>query len=339
MERHIGDYHFIADPKTGMTARWGKTLDDNPKFSPVPELADISISNYCTKGCDFCYKNSSSMGNIMSLDSYCKVLDALEHPIYGNVFQVALGGGEPLEHPQFREIISETIYRNIIPNFTTNGIHLNKDLALYCKEKVGAVAISTDNMTNLNKRAINILLKAGIKTNIHYVLKNNNLYEAINIILGKYDKELEGVNAIIFLTFKPAGRGNNIYIIKEGFEYLDFLKAVKNKKSNIKIGFDACFVPNLLYYGICNTSVVDTCEGGFFSVYVDENCNVSPCSFSGKKDIYSLNDFDFYDIWLNKLKSFRERIVNNCKKQCAFKIDCKGYCPYYPQITTCYNEN
>ena len=55
LRRHIGNYNFVGDAKTGITLRWGKTINDNPIFAPVPELADISISNHCTKGCSFCY--------------------------------------------------------------------------------------------------------------------------------------------------------------------------------------------------------------------------------------------------------------------------------------------
>lgn len=131
MRRDIGDYHFLADSRTGITFRWGKTKDEDPSFAPIPELADISISNYCTKGCNFCYKNSTPLGRIMSVADYCYVLDEMCHPKYGNVFQVALGGGEPLEHPNFKEIITETLRRNIVPNFTTNGIHLTTDVARF----------------------------------------------------------------------------------------------------------------------------------------------------------------------------------------------------------------
>lgn len=49
LRRHIGNYNFVGDAKTGITLRWGKTINDNPIFAPVPELADISISNHCTK--------------------------------------------------------------------------------------------------------------------------------------------------------------------------------------------------------------------------------------------------------------------------------------------------
>ena len=58
--RFTNNYNFLADPKTGVTFRWGKTINDNPILAPVPELADISISNHCTKGCSFCYRNSKN---------------------------------------------------------------------------------------------------------------------------------------------------------------------------------------------------------------------------------------------------------------------------------------
>ena len=58
LTRFTSDYNFIADPRTGITMRGGTTLNDDPIWAPVPELADISISNHCTKGCSFCYRDS-----------------------------------------------------------------------------------------------------------------------------------------------------------------------------------------------------------------------------------------------------------------------------------------
>ena len=117
LARHIGEYHFLADEKTGITFRWGKTLNDNPTFAPIPELADISISNKCSKGCTFCYKNSTLDGKVMSVEEYCQVLDSMNSPEHGTIFQVAIGGGEPLEHPDFYKIVEETAKRGIVLNF------------------------------------------------------------------------------------------------------------------------------------------------------------------------------------------------------------------------------
>lgn len=337
LERHIGDYNFVADSRTGVTLRWGKSYSEDPNWAPVPELADISISNHCTKGCSFCYRDSAPNNDFMSLEDYCKVLDALNHPEYGNVFQVALGGGEPLEHPQFRQIIDTTVFRSIVPNFTTNGIHLNEDICGFVQGKVGAVALSVSSISELQSAKISLLNRFRIKTNVHYVLSNNNIGEACKILRGKYNTLLESINALVFLTYKPAGRAFAGDVIKDNNEFRDFISLVDNEDlKRLRIGFDACFVPMLLRYTTIKKELIDTCEGAFFSVYIDHKKNVSPCSFSGKKDSYSLEEFSFYDIWNDKFEEYRKRVSMNCNVDCKIKMECRGVCPYYPVISLCH---
>lgn len=338
LARHIGDYHFIADADSGVTFRWGKTLDDNPAFAPVPELADISISNKCSKGCTFCYKDSTPDGKVMSLEEYCHVLDSMYSPEYGTVFQVAIGGGEPLEHPFFVDIVNETIKRGIVPNFTTNGLLLTSEICAAIKGKVGAMAISASSVSEIKRIRPAIMNAEGIKLNVHYILSDESIEEAIAIVNGAFNDLLKGVNAVVFLTYKPAGRGGEDPLLKSGAKMTAFIQAVKAPKAKCKIGFDACFVPMLIHAHAVRNEMVDACEGGFFSVYIDENMCVSPCSFSGGRDSYSLKEYDFYDIWLNKLQSYRERVKNSCKRECAAHDFCRGHCPYYPQITSCYQR-
>lgn len=341
LRRDINDYHFMADAQTGLTMRWGKTLRDDPTWAPVPELADISISNHCTKGCSYCYRKSENNSEFMSLEDYCYVLDAINHPTYGNVFQVAIGGGEPLEHPEFIQIIDETVARGIVVNFTTNGIHLSADICLRIQGKVGAVALSISRMEELNTEKIRLLAQHKIRVNLHYVLSSQNIDEAIKIVQGKYNTILNGVNAIIFLTYKPAGRANKNHILKDGAQLAQFISAVNaHKKENVKIGFDACFIPMLLHSGFNRPELVDTCEAGLFSVYIDHKLNVSPCSFSGTCDRYNLREYSFYDIWEEKFSSFRDKQINQCMDtNCPAHKMCNGCCPYYPEITTCYANN
>ena len=55
-------YNYIYDKRTGFFMRWGKTLEDDPQFSPYgPELVDMELSiNGCPNNCPFCYKNNNS---------------------------------------------------------------------------------------------------------------------------------------------------------------------------------------------------------------------------------------------------------------------------------------
>ncbi|RZT95920.1 radical SAM protein with 4Fe4S-binding SPASM domain [Ancylomarina subtilis] len=338
IRRHIGDYNFIADQESGMTFRWGKTFEDDPTFAPVPELVDISISNHCSKGCDYCYRDSKPNHSFMSLDDYKFVLSSLNHKKYGNVFQVALGGGEPLEHPEIFEILDITRQFNLVPNFTTNGENITQTIVDRIKGKVGAVAISLNNMHDIDNSKIQLLIKGGIRTNIHYVIDRSNIKQAIQILEGDYNNKLKGVNAIIFLTFKPSGRGNSELVLVNDSSLVKFLELVDNNGASCNIGFDACFVPMLMRFTKTNIDFIDSCEVGYFSVYIDENLRVSPCSFSNNRDSYSLKEFDFYTIWNNKFDNFRTRITNTCNQECNAKINCKGSCPYFPEITTCYKN-
>ena len=167
IRRHSKEYNFVANLKNGKTFRWGKTLNDNPLKAPIPELVDISISNHCSKACSFCYRNSIADKSFMKIKDYEFILKSLNDEKWGNVFQVALGGGEPLEHPDFIDILKITKAYNIIPNFTTNGEKITKDIAVQIKHLIGAVAISFQNILSIPNSKANIFINEGIKTNIH----------------------------------------------------------------------------------------------------------------------------------------------------------------------------
>lgn len=260
IRRHSTSYNFIGDTETGVTFRWGKSLKENPLFAPHPELVDISISNHCSKACSFCYRNSTKNNSFITLKEYNYILDSLQHPKWGNVFQIAIGGGEPLEHPNFIEIINATHTRNIVPNFTTNGDLIDNTVAKEINSKVGAVAISCQNIEELNTGKIDVLSKYGIKTNIHFLLNSDTLQQAINILRGQYNKSLTKINAIIFLTYKPCGRADESKTLSLNDDFLSFVNLIDNSQCITKIGFDACFVPNLMKYTKVNANYIDPCN-------------------------------------------------------------------------------
>ena len=46
------DYNYIFNLDNGFFARWGKTKEDDPQFSPIgPELLDIEVSTICHRAC------------------------------------------------------------------------------------------------------------------------------------------------------------------------------------------------------------------------------------------------------------------------------------------------
>jgi radical SAM protein with 4Fe4S-binding SPASM domain len=338
VRRHSDYYNFIGDTDTGVTFRWGQTLDDDPPTAPWPELADISISNHCSRKCGFCYRNSGENGEFMSVQDYEFVLDSLHHPEWDTVFQIALGGGEPLEPPDFLDIVGLTNQRNIIVNFTTNGVHLTKDLVRAIEDKVSAMALSTHNVLALPERALSLLRESSIRTNLHFLLGQAQLVQAIEILRGNYNDLLASLNAIIFLTYKPVGRAKHGDCLKWNGDLKTFVELIDHHKCSVRIGFDACFVPMLLHATETPREFIDPCECAFFSVYVDENLNVQPCSFANTDDwTFNLRDFSFARIWTEKFADYRNMARNDCRRICANNTLCRGRCPFFEEITFCYS--
>ena len=101
--KHFDDDHYTAvfNPRTGFFARMED--DDTPEpfwSSHGPELLDISVTNWCDRGCHFCYRKSDVDGTHMRIEDFEEVL---RQAASMHVFQIALGGGNPISTRSFRE--------------------------------------------------------------------------------------------------------------------------------------------------------------------------------------------------------------------------------------------
>lgn len=108
-----GDALVFFDSFDGTKIRWSKT----PYLkSSTPELVDVKITDHCTFGCAFCYQGSTPQGQHASLERVTAIFDQLAAM---GVFEIALGGGEPLAHPDFGAIMEAGIRRGLSMAFTT----------------------------------------------------------------------------------------------------------------------------------------------------------------------------------------------------------------------------
>lgn len=345
IRKHFAGYNFVAIPETGATFRWGSNLDVDPYMAPWPELADISVSNYCTNGCPYCYRSSDASGRMMSLEDYRFVLDQLTSKTYGSIFQVALGGGEPLLHPDFSAMLKLTREEyGIIPNYTTCGKYFNQSNLAATRAYCGAIAVSwdpyRDDLTLQDLGHLGAFLKSeGIRSNIHYVVSEKTLPHATAILRGEYDECLKQYNAIIFLIYKPLGRANSTDTIKFPETLKSFLDIVDRRKTVMKIGFDACFVPSLLKATEVDESLIDSCECGFFSVYINEDLDVMPCSFCNDDRFrFNLKQWSFQEIWQDWFSVYRHHIEDTGKSDCGACVKspgCRGRCPFYGELFLC----
>lgn len=131
------------------------TFSDNPAPAISPELVDLKITGYCTFGCKYCYQGSTKEGSHASLSAIAGILGDLAAQ---KVLEVAIGGGEPTQHPQFRQIVSMARSMGIVPNVTTRNLDFLREFVAGLWPEIGGVAFSIDSITGAEKICGAVLL-------------------------------------------------------------------------------------------------------------------------------------------------------------------------------------
>lgn len=330
--RYVEDgsgYKAIFDEKTGYTIRIGRDGEDPFWKLNGPELLDVAITNYCEKECAFCYRHSDKHGNHMDLDVYEKVL---KNAKAAKVFQIAIGGGNPNQHPEFIDILRMTREYGIVPSYTTNGQGMTTEIYEATKKYVGALAVSWYYPYNDAKKVIENALLYNITTNIHFVIDGENINEARELL--KEDC-LEFVNAIIFLNYKPIGNYKR-KLLNKGKEISGLIQDLL-QFNRCKIGFDSCMISHLVERkDDINLCSIDYCEAGRFSAFISELGEMYPCSFMCGAGMNGNNilDNDIVEIWRNShdFTDIRNniRIPQNLKcAKCEIYYQCHGGCPVF----------
>lgn len=99
-----------------------ETEDD--EFRPAyAENMDIKICNRCSQGCAFCHEGSTPDGEVPDLnDAFINTL----HPYQ----EVALGGGNVLEHPGLHNFLERLKDQKVITNITLNQRHFENSISV-----------------------------------------------------------------------------------------------------------------------------------------------------------------------------------------------------------------
>ena len=328
-------YHTLFNPRNGLFARIEDEDADEPEWSlDGPELLDVSITNYCERGCDFCYRNSSKAGKHISIADYRHIL----HQAKGaGVFQIALGGGNPNQHPQFADILKITSEAGIVPSYTTNGDGLTDEILKATKQYCGAMALSVYPPLRLLEERVKKISNYGIRLNLHIILSSAVIGKATEWLLNP-PIWMKYINALIFLNYKPINR--RFKGVKASKTQLkQFFEAVKG--SQIKIGFDSCSISGILKWLDSPKEFLEACEAARFSAFISEDLMMYPCSFMvNTKMRGDLKKESLLDIWRNNehFKAMRQPKLRNDCINCCFKVDCKGGCNFLPEINFCENK-
>lgn len=320
----------------------GKDTGVDPFMRDFPQLIDVGVMGHCVHGKTGlciksgvqCYQNGlhTNVPN-MSLENFKKIVDECKD----KTFQFALGGrGDVDQHENFEDILRYCRENDIVPNFTSSGLGFTDEIVALCKKFCGAVAISWYRQEH-TMRAIQMLLDAGVTTNIHYVLGNNSIDEAIRRL--KDNDFPNGINAVVFLLHKPVGLGQESNVLKaDDPRVKEFFETVDTGEFDFSIGFDSCNAPAIVNFTHnINMDSMDYCEGARYSMYIDAEMNAMPCSFANQDSSWfvNLNEHTIEEAWnSDAFNRFRYSLGNSCAG-CKDRLLCGGGCPLVNQTCLC----
>lgn len=326
-------YRTVFDQKTGFFARKEDAGYPEPFWAmDGPELLDVAITNYCEHGCSFCYRHSNRYGRHMSLSDMQRVVTQASQ---AGVLQMALGGGNPNQHPQFVQILHMIRESGIVPSYTSNGEGLTDDILKATKETCGAMAISLYPPYYRYESLVLHISEYGIKLNLHVILKTDTIDQIITW-LENPPLWFEKINALIVLNYKPIV--NNLDLsVRDKDKLRSFYDAVSSCKS-VKIGFDSCCVPGIVKWMAVDPILVESCEAARFSAFISEELKMYPCSFMANTNQYGdLRNESLIDVWQSNTAfvEHREKIMENPCTGCKHRTLCNGGCVFMPDINQC----
>ena len=192
--RYQNGNYTVTILKDGTKIRYN-TLDF---FTPEkPESMDVKITNCCDMGCPMCHEDSKPNG---------KHGDILNVPFFDTLnpyTEIAIGGGNPLSHPDLIPFLEQLKSKKLIPSMTVNQVHFMKNLGLIeelvNKKLIYGIGVS---LNSVNDEFIEVIRKFpnAVVHVINGIVHPTQLEELAN----------KGLK-ILILGYKEFRRGNVMY--------------------------------------------------------------------------------------------------------------------------------
>lgn len=238
-----------------------------------PESIDVKITNYCIGApcIKHCHEKSNPKGKHADLTKLLEILSVLPA---GK--ECALGGGDPLSHPDLIPFLQQLKNQGIISNLTINQVHLESNLELILRliqEKlIYGVGISYSEA-----QYFPIIEKIINHTNhlVFHLIMGINRVEEINQ-LNTFCQQLNKPCKILILGYKQFGFGINYYLKNPKIEdnkYRWYVEVGQHlQQNNLVLSFDNLAIEQLKLQRFFTTDAWNQFyqgDDGTFTMYID----------------------------------------------------------------------
>ena len=224
----------------------GTKIREIPDNEPVSlnhmESMDVKITDNCLPTsdnpiCAFCHEKSGPNGKHADLNKLYNVLSSIPSGV-----EIAIGGGNPLSHPDLVDFLRKVKAKGLVVNLTVNQKHLKDDgqllIDLISERLIWGVGISYSDKKYLPD--IEKIINASDNVVFHTIMGINDVDDVE--LLYKFCQERGKVAKVLVLGYKNYGFGINYYLKNPDIEankYRWYTRLASYfKRSQLVISFD-----------------------------------------------------------------------------------------------------
>jgi radical SAM protein with 4Fe4S-binding SPASM domain len=269
----------------------------------APETVHLAITARCNFHCPGCYVPRQPVGAELSTEELRHLIDQWAEM---RVFQLAVGGGEPLLRDDLFEVLTYAHRQGIVPNLTTNGTLLTPETVHQLEEAgVGQVNVSVngptangdgDERTAPALRALHLLLSSSLAVGVN-LLVTPALLPSLSYILGC----LHGLVRQVTMLRPKLGYDASWYaanrLHRRDLVRLRQVMDAWQGTLHLEVGSALVCLMGDVQPGLLRRRAVHGCAAGRRICTVWPEGRVTPCSFLPQLNAGNVRDKPFALIW------------------------------------------
>lgn len=309
----------------------------------APETVHWAITYRCDKNCPDCYtQRFSFIKDELDTNESLKLVDKIAD---WGVFQLSIGGGEPLMRKDLPQIVSHANNRGLSVNVTTGKLDIEHHVLESLSSVIKTLQLGINSYDLIGQRSVDSIQRI---QNLFIVLQRLTINSGVNLFLNKLAVEhLEriikilqniGFTRLVLLRYKPPenierwiSENPEIYQMKKLHEKID--KILKeNPEINIRVDCALSFLQRNLSKESAEKVGIKGCVAVDRILAIAPDGSVYPCSQLVHPDCYAgnLSESNPELIWsshiLRKYRSFRTKksFTHSRCGVCSAKYQCGG---------------
>lgn len=265
-----------------------KILVEN--LSEIPEIMNINLelTDQCNEKCVHCYNGHPTESNFLHYETFIKILEELKRE---RVNQITLTGGEPLLHPNIKEILELCFYNKMSITLLTNGLLVDSEMIdLFKRINISMIQISLYSM-------------------------NSEIHDRVTRIQGSHTKTMNAIkelrNRDINISLSsPLIQDYNLESKVELENWANQNGIIINFNQDIMDKIEKEFLTGDIKHSLknfANSAKQMNCSAGYTTLFIAANGEIYPCI--ALKNLYSLGNSistSLHEVWRNtRMSSIR----------------------------------